>query len=443
MKIRKIIIRILFVLLAVVAAVLVVRAVLNFTEGRRLARTVADLKEKGIPISSKDLAPPCPDEDNAARLWKAAEALLIIEREEQKILSQAFNALVTGKALDSPHREALVAMIAKNELALRLVREMGEKQCFLYRADRSVALVDSLIPGAVKMISAFRLIGFEALLKAESGDVPGAVEELRAALKSPPKLAGEGLLLTYLLACAETRMLFNFLAGVSVGRALDETTLVSLIDELDPSAWRSLLARSISGERVLSLEWGSALIRGNTKALIADNCFDRFFYWLARPILKAEIVWRLRRYDDWEKIVDNPYYKQRESLGKGAERPDDEPWYFKLTGFQDGGAYSTVFLKEAMLEATLLASRTGLACKLYKIQSGEYPENLGALVPGILKDVPIDPFTGKPLVYRREGKGFIVYSLGSNEKDDGGRSTYMITRLVMDKDDDWSWRELW
>ncbi len=66
---------------------------------------------------------------------------------------------------------------------------------------------------------------------------------------------------------------------------------------------------------------------------------------------------------------------------------------------------------------------------------------LDALVPGILTEVPIDPFTGKPLVYRREGEGFIVYSLGSNQKDDGGRSTSMITQLVMDKDDDWSWRE--
>jgi predicted RNA polymerase sigma factor len=44
-------------------------------------------------------------------------------------------------------------------------------------------------------------------------------------------------------------------------------------------------------------------------------------------------------------------------------------------------------------------------------------------------------------VARNEGEGFIVYSLGSNEKDDRGRSTYMITQMVMEKDDDWAWRE--
>jgi len=55
--------------------------------------------------------------------------------------------------------------------------------------------------------------------------------------------------------------------------------------------------------------------------------------------------------------------------------------------------------------------------------------------------VPIDPFTGKPLVYRREGEGFIVYSLGTNQKDDGGRMTWEVTQLVADKDDDCTWRE--
>jgi len=37
--------------------------------------------------------------------------------------------------------------------------------------------------------------------------------------------------------------------------------------------------------------------------------------------------------------------------------------------------------------------------------------------------------------------GDVVYSLGTNEKDDGGRSTFDVSRLVMFKDDDLAWRE--
>jgi hypothetical protein len=44
-----------------------------------------------------------------------------------------------------------------------------------------------------------------------------------------------------------------------------------------------------------------------------------------------------------------------------------------------------------------------------------------------LKKEPVYPFTGK--------------SFGSNEKDDEGRGTFQVTKLVMDKDNDWPWRE--
>jgi hypothetical protein len=37
-----------------------------------------------------------------------------------------------------------------------------------------------------------------------------------------------------------------------------------------------------------------------------------------------------------------------------------------------------------------------------------------------LSELPDDPYTGKPFVYRVDDQGAIVYSLGKNLKDDGG-----------------------
>jgi len=34
--------------------------------------------------------------------------------------------------------------------------------------------------------------------------------------------------------------------------------------------------------------------------------------------------------------------------------------------------------------------------------------------------LPQDPFSGKDFVYKRQGKGFLLYSIGENLKDDGG-----------------------
>jgi hypothetical protein len=63
---------------------------------------------------------------------------------------------------------------------------------------------------------------------------------------------------------------------------------------------------------------------------------------------------------------------------------------------------------------------TALALRLYRKENGRYPENLQQLVPKYLPSVPIDPYDGKPLRYRKLQKGFKVWIVGGNRKDDGG-----------------------
>ena len=54
-------------------------------------------------------------------------------------------------------------------------------------------------------------------------------------------------------------------------------------------------------------------------------------------------------------------------------------------------------------------------------QHGEYPESLDMLVEkGLLKEVPVDPFSDKSIIYRRTDDDFILYSVGFNFTDDGG-----------------------
>jgi hypothetical protein len=38
----------------------------------------------------------------------------------------------------------------------------------------------------------------------------------------------------------------------------------------------------------------------------------------------------------------------------------------------------------------------------------------------LLKKLPMDPFSDKPLVYKRTADGFMLYSLGADFDDDGG-----------------------
>jgi len=62
------------------------------------------------------------------------------------------------------------------------------------------------------------------------------------------------------------------------------------------------------------------------------------------------------------------------------------------------------------------------AIRLHKLRTGKYPASLEALQLG---EMSIDPFSGKPFVYKTDPRfGFLLYSVSENRVDDGGQSPY-------------------
>ena len=57
----------------------------------------------------------------------------------------------------------------------------------------------------------------------------------------------------------------------------------------------------------------------------------------------------------------------------------------------------------------------------YRQETGQYPVQLEQLVPKYLAKIPEDLFVGKPVRYRRQAQGYLLYSVGPNQKDDGGQ----------------------
>ena len=70
------------------------------------------------------------------------------------------------------------------------------------------------------------------------------------------------------------------------------------------------------------------------------------------------------------------------------------------------------------VEATI----TILALQRYKADKDSYPDDLQELVTAdYLRRKPMDVYSGKPLVYRKTDESFILYSIGENFEDDGGK----------------------
>ncbi len=65
--------------------------------------------------------------------------------------------------------------------------------------------------------------------------------------------------------------------------------------------------------------------------------------------------------------------------------------------------------------------RLAFALAAYRADHGWFPGTLQELSPTYLAEVPLDPFNGQPLVYRPSTDAYLLYSVGLNGQDEGGR----------------------
>jgi hypothetical protein len=62
-----------------------------------------------------------------------------------------------------------------------------------------------------------------------------------------------------------------------------------------------------------------------------------------------------------------------------------------------------------------------LAAERFRHDTGRLPDSIADLRPKYLPAHPADPYTGEPLLHRREPNRFAVYSTGPDRVDDGGQ----------------------
>ncbi len=82
--------------------------------------------------------------------------------------------------------------------------------------------------------------------------------------------------------------------------------------------------------------------------------------------------------------------------------------------------YNHFFVQET--RAKVIAQMTDVAFALasYRVDNGDYPDKLDALVPKFIPSLPNDPFSTGPFLYRRTDDCYVIYSVGPDGKDGGG-----------------------
>jgi hypothetical protein len=85
-------------------------------------------------------------------------------------------------------------------------------------------------------------------------------------------------------------------------------------------------------------------------------------------------------------------------------------------------AYQRIHQMSYRVPTDVNATLAIIATLRYKQKTGNYPDSLNELLTaGYIKQLPMDAFSNKPLVYKKENNNFTLYGVGHNFTDDGGR----------------------
>jgi len=200
----------------------------------------------------------------------------------------------------------------------------------------------------------------------------------------------------------------------------------ALLDFMDSKALKGTIASLARYSADTPLDWDVALRTGNAR-------FDQIVAALRKPTRAARNAAIGKLEEDFRKIM--RIATDTASLDR-AMRGDRR----KALSERLGQVLLVLFVPpEVALNdcsdraaMTFELTRLGFALAAYRADRGTYPARLAELVPKYVGEVPEDIFSGSELHYQPDAKGYVLYSVGVNGKDDGAK-TYEDCKKHKDK----------
>jgi hypothetical protein len=293
-------------LMAFFALALITRAVFNYTTGKNLEKFLEQRKSEGVPISVRDIERECSPRDNATLDWKIAEGTFSIEKKHRPILGKAIDDIFSGKPIKKETKDQIRDLITKNKKSLGFILDASAKPCFKFEEQWDILEADLKVTTAIQMILATRLLGIEAVRKAEDGNVGEAVDQCLAVRRFLELYLQEPFLINYLIGMACTKQIAVCLNAVVSDREVETEILNKILDVWDSSPWKGGLVCALDTERLFQKEASLLYLKGEYE-LELDRAGD-MYYWIFRPVLKNEIMWMNQIYDRLMDVEKKPYY---------------------------------------------------------------------------------------------------------------------------------------
>ena len=318
-----------------------------------------------------------------------------------------------------------------------------------------------LLPHLAAMKRTSQLLQLRAIAELQNGQSEKAFDDVQLSLRLAEAIRTEPFIITHLVRLAILQIALQPVWEGLAEHRWSDAQLAALdadLANLDFLADYEFTARSepafhirlidyLEQKRSRYQEFVSLFSNNNQHDADVLNNFTAtaIFYLAPKGWFDQNKIAMVQMRQKWDApIVDDPQQMVSPKLVLASEAAQSKmtysPFNFfaRLEGFLDNYAQ-----KVARGQTAVNLARVAIALERYRLAHGEFPESLAALTPQFMEKVPHDIIGGQPLHYRRTSDGqFVLYSVGWNERDDGGVVvlTKGNTPSVDINEGDWVWR---
>jgi hypothetical protein len=388
-------------------------------------REITLAREAGLAVFPSDIRPKLPPpEQNAASLYHQIHRLQK-ERNWTKADEKVITAVANSKPATPQQEAAATRLLRSNRTILELMHKAAMRPYCVYRRDYSLGPALAF-PEFLAMRSSARWLMAESHLQLRAGKTKDAINTAALGFQIGRHASSDPIVTAHLVATAIDAITLAahhkilWLVGERPG--VSDAVRRSIEAHWKPHS----LAYSLRGESTMTYVVLQHLRRGDfaffdhgtspigTTASSKNKPFKKPAHWdetLDRN--GAYVLFSLRQLT---RLADKPYpeaipvFKEQgqtlqRGLGEGMQIA--EILTLKADDFLN---------KKTTLQARVNVTSVAAALIAYKLKRAGLPKTLEEAI----SPVPADPFNLKPLRYRRDASGFVVWSVGPSLKFNGG-----------------------
>ena len=390
----------------------------------QIDRMMAQIEEEGATLRHQ--TPHVEEDRNAAPIYEGAFRLLQYPKDAE---GEFLDSSDTARWAET-HENDVRVFLRSNQPALRRLREAATYRTCVF-ADkwddpRNTGSVTRHLEALKKCA---RLLAAEGAMRAHDGDVQGALDSYSVGLRLTMVTHSEPMLLSGLWECV--------ICGIIIGHMEQHVPSVTLAPKLCTGLIDALRWAEMSPSRVQRFFQGERLYGiGQLDSWMAEpKTFLKKLGFVAKPWAMLgrafrpalHTLWRrekseyIRFLSDCVRAAGLPRRAAIKAITARESLATSLPRYCIMTRTVcKSTSMSRALIEFGRQQARCRAARIALALKCHKARRGAYPESLEQLESDVLPVLPCDPFTERAFRYKREGEGFVLYSLGPNGIDDGG-----------------------